>query len=526
MRNHALHLFLLGLISLDANAADAGSEFQLTVQNPFPVCITELHKIEPDIPLSFFQGEVATHRPYVGASLPDNCVRELNLELTENGIKEGVAYFINTFPQVDRKIFADSFMRKKDHEAELKRLNQTLMNCQARTEAYHKLAALASKDIYDESRTLDSVPPGYEIVDKRRDFFLFPQTQVQAYVIRPKVPNSAHLPPIIAFRGTASKRAWFSDTSLGSNQLKNVINKFELWINDLRSERYKEVIVTGHSLGGGLAQAAVGAIKGFPLTVNLVTFNGFGGVQATETYGIQNHISSSLTQIKNRDAESFQATRDAVAYRMQHDVVSTIGEQFGQTRTLPSPYGKFNVLGNHDIHTVLATIQKNPHILASIAPRAVALPITKDNVVPKFQAFFQRSLDEIGNSEFDLTNTLCRKPFNPNSIKIPNTCTHLGGDPAACVTKGKLEISMQNYNAALDKFKTGCDLCQADSCLHYAALNKLIGEEYKADWAADKGCNLDSGLDSAEFFKCIRRFDDLGRTGTVREKNYGYDPGP
>ncbi len=514
-------LFICAIVSLASARSIAASDLEFSVKYPYPFCISQLHKMDPEIPLSFFSASEAAKltRSNNIQNTPDSCEQEMNHELLDNGLRDGIAFFLNSFPKVDRAIFADNLMRLPNHAERLKKLNALLTSCQSRTEAYHKLAAIASKDIYDQSLDHDSVPPGYELVNRRTDFFNFPETQVQAYLIRPKAPNPNHLPPIIAFRGTSSKEAWFADTSLGANQIKNVLPKFQEWVRTLHAEHYHELIVTGHSLGGGLAETSVGILKSFQdMNVHVVTFNGFGGVPATQSYAVH-----AREKVFNFDSKNFQATRDMVAYRMDHDVVSLIGEHFGQMRTLPSSYGKFEVLANHDIMTVLHSIHEQPHLLASLPPKTVVAPFAIGDSVFKFQATIQKVNSDLGDFKFDLTNSTCKEAFNDSSPHLQNSCTHLGGNARECERMGNLAFSNNRFNEALDKYKTGCDLCDKSSCMHYAQLNDKLGERYKAVWARDKACNLTNNM--ADVIKCekwLQAFDML-KPITISLPDFGYD---
>lgn len=444
--------------------------------------------MEPDLPLSFFDApknaaERASENRVIASDA--SCISELNREIQTPGLKDGIGFFINTFPAIDRAIFAQEFESRKDHVERLKKLNDDLVSCQWRTEQIHKAAAAASYAIYKQTHEKDSVPDGYYLKNRSTDFFIFPGSGVQAYVIRPKPPNSANLPPIISFRGTHGIQGLVSDSSYGADQLKNIRVKFTQWINQLKAENNHELVVTGHSLGGGLAQAAVGLMPDEPgFRVQLVTFNGFGGRDAIKAFEIENHVPPS-----KRNYKTFQPTRDAVGYRMDGDVVSLLGARFGETRTIPSPLWKIDVFGNHDMKTVLAEMKSHPHLFTSLAPKDVSPPVRPLTAIALGIAGVKSLSGMLNDKLFEITDPKCNKPFDERA-KHHSGCQYPDGDALACFKKGEFERTHDNLQQSMQNYKLGCDLCHKESCVQFAVLNKIIGREGAVLEIAKKSCRL------------------------------------
>lgn len=128
-------------------------------------------------------------------------------------------------------------------------------------------------------------------------------------------------PPVLVFRGTQSAKAWHDDFNLagvGAGQF--AANKQK--IKELMAKAGAKVIVTGHSLGGALAQKAAAA---FPEHVRRIATFQSPGVNASEADAVAEH-----------NAKNPNAAIKSAHYRSQGDIVHRAGERLtpGRVHTI------------------------------------------------------------------------------------------------------------------------------------------------------------------------------------------------
>ncbi len=262
------------------------------------------------------------------------------------------------------------------------RYRAQIERCQARQFEFHKLAARASEAVY----RLEA-PPGYQTVraESRGDF-----SDIQSMLLRPDDLTQAY---VFAIAGTESLSDLRSDLSFGSDQFFDRRQEVRRQIRQIL-DRGHDVVITGHSLGGGLAQGfasdlADEILREFERSgsadrprgrLRLVTFNAFGGRGLEE-----------ITQRRDREHErriqggqylsgsrprpvddSYygvaidhrivrrQMVEESVHYRTQGDVVSRLGRHFGQVVDLPGP-GVHRPLTAHRMSTLRGSLERtNP----------------------------------------------------------------------------------------------------------------------------------------------------------------------
>ncbi len=166
---------------------------------------------------------------------------------------------------------------------------------------------------------LSTIPPGYVVYGADAEI----ESGLKYVILKPSTTGD---PWILAFTGTNSLIDALADTGLGSaqfEQLKEMILLFSLipQLSDV------DLLVTGHSLGGGLAQAAAHEIQrqrdaqGNPAKVILRTWNAFGSQELIER--VSGGCDSRLLE-----------RLDAANYNVRGDLVSRIGTHFGPTYEL------------------------------------------------------------------------------------------------------------------------------------------------------------------------------------------------
>ena len=234
----------------------------------------------------------------------------------------------------------------------------------------HALALRASSLVY-KLADLDTAKTGADFIASHEAFYqAMPEGYRYMYysadrtsglkymILSAKDPS---LPWIFAFAGTETMKDWLSDINLGRAQLeraKDLVQAFVAceYVDDkgmpLSSHRW---LVTGHSLGGGLAQAFSYTFqrarlnsKLAPVAMELVTFNAFGaaGVVANED-----------GRPDSRVVQTLQASN----YFVTGDPVSSIGKHLGRTYELELP----------DIGTLDLVALKTRHMLDAVKEAAI-----------------------------------------------------------------------------------------------------------------------------------------------------------
>lgn len=478
------------LIFLSVKNLFASEQLAFNVKNLYPVCIHELKKIEPDLPLSYF---ASTKEAPKQQEMSTPCADVLYEESLSSGLIAIKSFYLESFAKVEQEIFAKTFIEKgnEDYKKRLKKLDDQLTGCQNKTENLHILAAKSAENIYD-----GIVPEGYELIDPQRDIFTWDDSDVKVYVIRPKKPNTLNLPPIISFAGTKSVTSAMSDLSFGADQFNNAQVHILKWINALKGEGYDELIITGHSLGGGLAQV-VGASLPIDLAekfkIHVVTFNGFGGEDALRAYEIVHGPTE-----KDRDLKTFQPTRDAVSYRLQNDLVSIMGKRFGESRTIESPHSFYQVINNHRMLTMNKVIADNPHTLLNSKIEATDPTFRPVTAAVIGIAHAKSVVNSIIAKAEEITEIKCDEQNEDKNVKNKTEAEqyfYLGTE----AQKNKNDVE------AMKMFKLGCNLCHKYSCVGYAVTNKIVGNKSDTLRIAKKSCDLGDGLSCIEAASMIQK---------------------
>jgi len=135
---------------------------------------------------------------------------------------------------------------------------------------------------------------------------------------------------VIAFRGTAPDRVSvfkdaYADTSFAtgipSEAMRNYVSRAVEFVKDVQSQNGgAHITLTGHSLGGGIAEL-LGQASGY----DTVTFNAPGAAKLADTL---HDTLAGLSGLSGNSSASIQN------YRLWGDVISLVGDQIGSVTTI------------------------------------------------------------------------------------------------------------------------------------------------------------------------------------------------
>jgi len=208
-----------------------------------------------------------------------------------------------------------------------KAADDLLAKCQEDTEKNHLELLDAAQGAY---RLIP--PPGYKVVKSFDDR----ESGFKAYILEKESLEPGEKPKrIVSFAGTEDSKDMAADATMGVKQYNRNYAEVLNYVNSFLNEGGK-VQFTGHSLGGGLAQAfAHKAMVKFkknnpnkdPISMNqidVVTWNAFGAKPLIE-----------MRQDFDEDLIGTRFDDQMVHYRMEGDSVSRLGTYpMGQIRTM------------------------------------------------------------------------------------------------------------------------------------------------------------------------------------------------
>ncbi len=209
--------------------------------------------------------------------------------------------------------------------AELRHVHFSTLAYQSSQAAY-KLPQIRTEKEFQDYRNdylnfLKAVPENYTVYGSDARL----ETGGKFTVLRPQLAND---PWIIAIAGTESPIDMLADADLGKPQFEDFQKIIVMFGNfNLRDQ---EVLVTGHSLGGALAQGVAHEIQtlrneiSIQSKVNLVTWNAVGSKTMIERSG-RRFNPELLKQI------------NAYNYFIRGDLISRINHHFGPTLEIVPP---------------------------------------------------------------------------------------------------------------------------------------------------------------------------------------------
>lgn len=178
-----------------------------------------------------------------------------------------------------------------------------------------KDSALISRDVYNEEQKEIN---GYKPVDKLED----PETGLRVVAYQKK--NDI----IIAYCGTNDDKDFVSDAQMAMNEVPDQYEKAnQFYLDTVAKNPNASVILTGHSLGGSLAQLVASRHK----ETSAITFNAFG-------------IKSILKNPETKTEDYFQDNKNSFNYIIMGDPVSNSTQHVGTTTRM-----KKTAINNHSI---------------------------------------------------------------------------------------------------------------------------------------------------------------------------------
>lgn len=196
---------------------------------------------------------------------------------------------------------------------------------------------------------VQSVPPGYEVVELMTD----PRSGFKGAIYKPTTDKNR--PLIFSIAGTQTVSDTLADVNMGLAQASSgMLNRFNARALKEIGRWDGEIIVTGHSLGGAVAQVMGHELRAALLAnpelrakadaLKVLTWNGLGGMDALKRSG----------RYKPEIAAGLQATN----YYLTKDKIVKVGTHVGSMVQIPS--GKFgestNALKAHGIGEVRKSI--------------------------------------------------------------------------------------------------------------------------------------------------------------------------
>lgn len=176
-------------------------------------------------------------------------------------------------------------------------------------------AALISRDVYnDEQKEIN----GYKPVSKLED----PQTGLRVVAYQKK--NDI----IVAYCGTNDEKDFISDAQMAMNEVPEQFEKAnQFYLDTVEKNPNASVVLTGHSLGGSLAQLVASRNR----ATSAITFNAFG-------------IKSIMNNKDKKQPEVFQDNKNSFNYIIMGDPVSNSTQHVGVTTRM-----KKSAINNHSI---------------------------------------------------------------------------------------------------------------------------------------------------------------------------------
>jgi hypothetical protein len=207
-------------------------------------------------------------------------------------------------------------------------------------------------------------PEGYRLVKTWNE----PDSGLKLIVLRPDGGDTDPRPWIVAIAGSESFIDWIGDLDYGANQVPG-LEPIKAWLIH-RKLINRDILLTGHSLGGVLSQVLAYRLQKERLKqgtqtgkVHLVTWNCPGALPLLRRF--DGPIDPAVT-----------AGIDIQNYFVKGEFLSTVGHHLGPTYELPPPSAAFKRPGylpeavwHHKIGAVFNIVEQRPGTLTEAKPK-------------------------------------------------------------------------------------------------------------------------------------------------------------
>ena len=265
-------------------------------------------------------------------------------------------------------------------------------------------AAKSAADLVQQHRRfLGSIPADYEVSYLVTD----PATGFKAGIYRPTSSARRDLPVVVAIGGTQTGKDLAADLNWGLSQAGSAAYRQLLArVQQVIAQEGREVAVTGHSLGGGLAQ-----VLGYDLTrsapsaaarVRVVSWNGFGAKEALQRLG--------------RWTDADGARVRGVSYFHPQDPISKLGTHLGETWALEAvaSHTRGGVRGLKESHAIKAV--KDLFQMERALHQAKPAKPAKDLTLVRALEKFSRVSGPVTDKLLSLRNTSARRRANLHTL--------------------------------------------------------------------------------------------------------------
>lgn len=185
------------------------------------------------------------------------------------------------------------------------------------------------------------------------------------YVVWSPIQDGPESPWLLSIAGTQTLKDWVADTDLGRKQLDRLSQLFSRCLFRDANDKFifdRKLLIMGHSLGGGLAQALGYEVQRRLLTqmpegtvspIEVVTWNAFGAQHLVE-------------RVQKYQPEIIEGVR-FTNYFVEGDLVSKVGLHIGKTfrvQAVPSfTKEKLGFVKAHKLLTILEMVGEDPYQL-------------------------------------------------------------------------------------------------------------------------------------------------------------------
>ncbi len=273
-----------------------------------------------------------------------------------------------------------------------------------------KKTALQSREYFTQFK--QQLPGNLTLIMSESD----PRTGLRVAAFKPINPRSGTTNLFIAIAGTEGFRDSIADLSFGRSQSQHLLEVIDELFASNAIPKNPEIILTGHSLGGGLAQTVAWYLQQkLPLRnitpkIWLFTWNSFGA-----------------QELIRKQEPAFKASQVGVTYAANYFVagepVSKIGTHLGPTMALtPLESGpkksrisflKMDGLNRHKIETIIEIVEADPMIL-----------IQAEEVKTE-RKFYNSLLTGVMDKTSVITKALPKLSFKLSSKSLPEVLTDL-----------------------------------------------------------------------------------------------------